>query len=229
MNYGDKIWLEIYYDRNLVPLLGIIDSGPKWTATIAGSIGDIPVYPSELEFISKKDLTAKISEVENLSNRVNTIRTLAENEIISQFNSGFISEEEKTAQLEALAQSFDKIIDSITKYKQDMNQFFVAMPNAGFRRLFRTFTLIGYTTKNLDPGLDGIIASPPNEGTPELNGVNVASEDSSFKIVQAVTTDLLLADICYQNRYAARLPVPYHRPIYYFVHNNKDEELETTK
>jgi len=223
IQYGDKIWLEIFYDRNLSPVFGLINYGKKWGAQTYTPSGSVDVYPNELELITKNDLSSKIDELGSTTSLVNDVYQKAYEEITDEFRGGFITQSQQDALHSGLQAAFNVINDNIIKYKQDMNQFFVAAPNATYKKLFRSYTLIAYTTKDMNGELEGLIARPPNIGSPSQGGVNTSTEDASFKIVQTLATDLLLADICHQNRYPAKLPIPYHRAPYYFVYDGKEE------
>lgn len=232
IEYGTKIWLEIFYDRNLTPVFGYINTGKKWPAkvtSVSGKSEQVEVYPDELEFIIKTDLTTKITEVEDAVKKVQEIRKKAEDEITLSKNLGFLTSEKAQTYIAAATKQFDEVTKKITEYKKEMTNFFASAPTANTRKLLRTYTLIGITTKNLDNKLDGLIVQPEVKGPATNKATQQATEDSKFKIVQCLSNDLLLADICFQNRFPARLPIPYHRAIYYYVHKDKDEEIATTK
>jgi hypothetical protein len=232
IEYRDKIWLEIYYDRNLTPVFGLIQWGNKWPATALSPDDEeteVEVYPSQLEFITRLDLEDKIEELEAVADELRDIRIESLDFYQNQFDLGYITSEEKTSLQEQAIEFYDDMFDRIEAYNNDFSSFFSGSVNSLSKKLFRTYTLLAYTTKDFDGLLDGekvsmpIIVTNPNPALPE------AQDDKSFKLVSCVKQNLLIIDICHNNAYPAKLPIPYNAPVYDFINaDGFDEEEENT-
>ncbi len=230
----DKIWLETFYDRNLNPVFAIINSAPKWLAETAD--GDnieetTPVYPNQFEFISKIDLPNKISELDEVRNRVEGLRTSEVDNVNNLRLQGYIDDGEKEDLLQQISDKYTDLDASVVAYQSAMSNFFTGAPINLWRKLFRTYTLISYPTKNLNNGLPGLVVAPTPEvpaTNPAQGSIVTAEEDSTFKIVQCVRDSLLLVDYSYQNRFPARLPIPFPTPISPFIIDGENEEEVNT-
>lgn len=231
IRYGDKIWVEVFYDKNLTPVFGVLKTGNKWDAQVVNpettSGQTIKVYPKEHEFITKKDITRKLSDVDSTLSVINSYRDESLAIFAYRNNTGQISDAQYDDYVDAVNANYQLIKTSITEYKKNLNQFFSAAPTATWKKLFRTFTLICYTTHDNNLDLDASTISPtPQPETP--SDVPQASQQNVFRLVQCLYSDLYLADMCYDNRYPARIPIAYHRPIYYFVEDGKVEDESNT-
>lgn len=232
IEYGDKVWLEVFYDKNLEAVFGIISSGPKWLAKTVNtaSISTLTdVYPNELEFISKYDLTNKIAEINLVKNSITAMQNSAIEEVTYQKNVGIISQEQFTDFVTAINNGYGDAQERVDEYKSAMNAFFTGSPTATWKKLFRTYTMIGYTTRDMAANLGGIAVFPPPQVPSTTPVVPTASEQVPYQIVQCVNTDLYLADISFENRYPAKLPMPYHRPVYPFIVEGKNEDTLNTQ
>lgn len=231
IKYGDKMWLEVFYDLNLVPVFAIINKGKKWAAKTvnpAQSSTVVDVYPKQHEFITKLDITTKIAEIEAVSAIIVTYKAATAAELLYRSNVGVLSAKEYTDYTDALDTQYQQVQDLISAYKSNLSQFFQSAPTALWKKLFRTYTLIGYTSYEANVDLNGITIYPNPPAPATSSGVPQATKQVSYKIVQCLQSDLYLADMCYQNRYPAKLPIPYHQPVYYFTYDGKVEETVNT-
>ncbi len=231
IKYGDKIWVEVFYDKNLVPVFGIINKGHKWSSTVvnpAQTNETVLTYPNEHEFITKADMVGKLADLDGIIALVNTYQAASIAELTYRKNVGIITADTFNDLQSTATTQYQRVKDLITDYKKNMNKFFDAAPQVNWRKLFRTYTLIAYTTHDTNLDLDGtgIDPRPPlNTTTPTIPQ---ASQQVFYRLVQCLTSDLYLADMCFQNRYPAKIPVPYHRPVYYFNDNGKVEDTVNT-
>ena len=225
--YGDKIWLEIFYNSALTPIFGIITSGRKWAAVVADTANTETfnqVYPEELEFISKYDLENKINELEATIARIDTLKQATTDQIDSQRAQGYILEAAANDAKTAAVSSYDATKQLVVEYQGQMNQFFTASPSNISKKLFRTYSLICYTTKKTSYKYDGIIISPTVSVPTTPPTVPTVTASPVFKLVQVLSSNLLLVDICFQNRFPAVLPIPYHSPVSLCYYQGEDEE-----
>ncbi len=232
VKYAEKIWLEIFYDKNLTPVFGIINHGNKWTTKTVNPSNKNQLnflYPNEMDFITKYDLVNKIADLDNTVNNIQDMKASAIAEITYQNNVGIIPSDQFNAYNASLEKQYSEVITKVKDYKNSINNFFSDAPSQVWKKLFRTYTLIGYTTKDFNNNLDGIEISPPIEIPSSTPSVPTATPKVNYKIVQCLDNDLLLADMSYQNRYPARLPMPYHRSVYYYPIDGKEEEAVNTK
>lgn len=230
--YGGKIWLETFYDRNLEPVFCIINSGPKWTAVTldtANQTVESLVYPDELEFITKYDINNKIGELDATVERIGVLQQTVTDEVNLQKDMGFIDQERATEIIAGINEAYPRMATLVTEYKAQMNNFFSGAPTSIWKKLFRTYTPICYTTKDTNYKLDGVSASPGVVAPVVTPTVPTVTQDPIFKIVQQLNSDLLLVDICHQNRFPARLPIPYHRPVYNYVYEGRNEDEFNTR
>jgi len=233
LKYPEKLWLEIFYDKNLSPVFGIVNKGVKWPARVVDTAHKdetLEIYPKEHEFITKADLEGKTRSLSATLALVNQYERATSAELHYRRNTGVIADNELSALQTAATNKYSEIRAVIYKYANSMNRFFDAAPSAVWRKLFRTYTLIAYTTHDKDTDLEGSVVRPKiSAETATQAGVNKATLQTDYKIVQCLNTDLYLTEICYQNRYPARLAMPFHRPVYYFNDAGKVEETTNTK
>ena len=232
IRYGDKVWIETFFDRNLEPVFCMIGNGPKWDAVTLDTSSqtvETLVYPDELEFITKYDIENKIEELQSAIDRIETLRLTVIDDVNSQKNMGFILEARANEIITAINEGYQGVTQLVQTYRGNMNGFFDGSPVSNWKKLFRTYTLICYTTKDTNYKLDGRCVSPGIVVPTTTPFIPTATPDPIFKIVQCLNSDLLLVDICHQNRFPARLPMPYHRPVYNFVYQGKNEDDENTK
>lgn len=231
IKYGDKIWLEIFYNQNLSPVLGIVNTDSKWLATTIGANkSQVVVYPQQLEFISSADIPNKISDLTDTTNSINTFEQATKDQITLELDMGLLDDTTATANIAQVDSDFSDLKKTFQTYVSNFNTFFSQSPTINSKKLFRTYSLIAYTTKNVDDSkLDGEIVSPPAETPTDNQGVPQSVDDPSFKIVQCLSNDLLLTDICYNNQFPAKLPMPYTRAVYDYQVDGQDEETTNTK
>ncbi len=226
--YGQKLWLETFYDKNLSPVFSIVVVDTKWraqTVNPANTATTVDVYPNELEFITKFDLANKVSDLDGVIARVSAMQAAAIRELTYQKNSGLMSQEVYAETVEHANAAYESVRDLIDEYKTNLNLFFAGAPDTLWRKLFRTYTLIAYTTRDLARDLEGTLISPRNSAPVTIPSVPQASAQIDYRIVQCLHSDLLLAEYCYQSRYPARLPLPYHRPVYDYFENGNEEDV----
>lgn len=233
VEYGNKIWIEFFYDRTLTPLLGVVKVGNKWaykTANTANKTELVNVYPSEFEFISKYDVenNSKLNEIQETIDYIEELRTLQEEEINFRFNYLFINEDEKNEYLVSMSEDFDIAVELLEDLKNNLSSYFGGSPTAIWKKLFRSFLLVGYSTKNLDkdrPGVDFFIPEDTIQENPE---VPVAAESKNYRIIQCWNNDILFVDGIYQNRFPVKYPTIFHRGVSYFLIDGDEEEQTLT-
>lgn len=230
--YGNKVWVEFFYDRNLNPIIGVVKVGNKWlykTANTANSQEITEVYPSELELISKLDILRKLAEIDQTLIYVDSLKTLQEDEVNFNYNISLISQEQKDDYLARIATIYDDATERLNELKNNLNSYFAGAPTAIWKKLFRSFLLIGFTTKNMSLSRPGVSFFLPEDSTQQNPLVPVASQSNSYRLIQAWDSDVLLIDGIYQNRFPIKYPTPYHRAISYFsIDGEEEESINTT-
>ena len=229
--YGQKLWLETFYDKHLTPVFSIVTAGTKWQAKTVNperNSETTDVYPDELEFITKFDLSNKVADLDDVILRLQAMKTSAIEELTYQKNTGLITEEVFADTVPRAELAYGAVQDSVNEYKANLNTFFDSAPTGLWRKLFRTFTLIAYTTRDMSNTLEGTIVSPRVAPPASAPTVPQASPQVDYRIIQCLHSDLLLAEYCYQSRYPARLPLPYHRPVYTYYDKGKEEDVTNT-
>jgi hypothetical protein len=134
-------------------------------------------------------------------------------------NNGIISASEYTIQVTATNSAFDSIKEIVTSYKNNFNTFFNSAPRENWRKLFKSYVLIGYSTKADDFKLDSINVPLRSVAPNTLASVVTAVTSPDFRIVQCLNSDIVLVDGCYQNKYPYRIPMPSFRGINSFYNN----------
>ncbi len=193
ISYSDKVWLEVFYDRNLVPIFGIINSGPKWAAQTANPANTTElqdVYPEELEFITHNDLTAKVADLDLVNASIISFQNQALTQLSFQKDVGILTQTQYADLVTATNDAYNTLKTTLVTYKKDMNQFFQNAPTGTWKKLFRTFTLIGYTTYDLNPNLDGSIVTPRQIAPAGPDGVRLRQSCSALEHADSIESDL---------------------------------------
>lgn len=231
IQYGNKIWLEVFYDKNLSPVAAIIKTGNKWpakTRNVSNNQELLEVYPNEFEFISKYDLADKAAEIQATISSVTAFKTNVIEELDLSKYFGIITQDEYSSYLEEINTNYDNARNNLTDLQNNLNNFFSASPIATWKKLFRTYLLLGYTTKNMSEGADGINFIVQDTRTQSDPSIPQASKPSSFRLVSCWNSDILLADFCYQNKYPAKTPIAMHRAVNFYSINGQNEEDKNT-
>jgi hypothetical protein len=222
--YKHKIWLEVLFDANRIPVLGLIKTGIKWDATVKSSSGDSQkIYPNCEEFISRSDITDKTVEVDRLISYIDTLKESSDKELDFQVESGLITKQQYDDAVKLSNPTFEKYKTILKEYKASMSKFFVSSPSQSWKKLFRLYYLIGYTTKDLK-GAFGSRAYFSNEGSSSSPQVAQTSKTNDYKIVQCANSDLILQDSWYNSTYPSKILVPYSRAVHPFFDGQNMEE-----
>lgn len=212
--YGQKVYLQVYYDRNGNPFCPKIKTATKWhslTVQPGGTTPTVQTYPNTIELITSADISAKIDELtsELADNTVVYNACLAA--ITTAVTNNEITSTQAAAKTAKLTSDFTTLTTGFQTYINQFANFFAGTSGVN-KKLFKTFTMIGYTTKDLSGELPGITIIP---ATTTPSNANQVQSDPAFKIVQCVQNDLMIVDVCY-NQVGCRYPIPFHRPVYFF-------------
>ncbi len=228
ISYGDKIWLEVFYDKNLVPVFGLINSGAKWTATSITGGAAAELYPSQIELFRSSEISNKTTVLNNAIASLNAFKISAAAELLKERQVLAFTEEEYDAILTKSDEDYATGLAAANTLLASLGAFFSSAPTSSFQKLFRTYTLLAYTTKDFNGYLDGKTI----ETVPALPTSNISTpqraETEQYNLIPCVSSDLAIVDICYQNRYAAKIPIPYGiTPRYFPLANASEEETNT--
>ena len=227
--YGSKCWLEILFDRNREPVIGFIRVGNKWVSTVRDSKGaSTEIYPKCEEFISKLDLTDKVAEIDALISYIDELKTSSQAELLFQKNNGVITESQYQVANSSAETEFSKRKKSITEYKEEMPKFFSSAPSASWKKLFKIYLLIAYSTKDTSSAMPGSSAYFSKEGSAKTPDVPQAAAENSYRIVQCAHSDFLLQDSWYNDSYPSKVLVPCPRPVHTFYDGQETEEDKNT-
>lgn len=227
--YGSKVWLETLFDRNREPVLGLIRVGNYWPAMVNNSSGVRElVYPKCEEFISKSDLESKIAEMEGVLVYLDQLKELSAAELLFQKDNGIITVSQYQVALGQADAGFEKRKTSIREYKADLPKFFTAAPSATWKKLFKLYTLIAYTTKDNSAAIPGASAFFSKQGSTTTPAVPQVTPENSYRIVQCAHSDYLLQDSWYNDSYPSKVLVPCPRPVHTFYDGQETEEDKNT-
>lgn len=228
--YPSKVYMEIIYDQNLTPIYGKIKVNPKWSSTTIDPVSKSSVitYPNEIEFITNLDLSQKTTDLQNDNTDNETVRAAHLQQIQLLVNSGYFSQSEALASKKIVNDRYDSIKKVLTPYISNFSQFFQGSSGLS-KKLFKTFSLIAYTTKDKYPGLKGVTINPPTITNQQpSNQTQTTTPDNSFKLVQCVTSDLMIMDV-YTNNLAAKFPVAWSNGVNkYILSTGNTEEITNT-
>ena len=227
--YGSKVWFEILFDRDRNPVVGFVRVGNKWAAKTKNSSGVLQdVYPNCEEFISKDDLVAKLADLDVLISYVDELKTKSAEELLFQKNNGIITQSQYQVLTANSEPAFARYKTILQNYKTELPKFFEAAPSASWKKLFRLYYLIGYSTKDMSGAVPGSIAYFSNEGSSTTPDVPQAVKPSSYKVIQCANSDLLLQDSWYNNSYPSKILVPFGRAVHTFYDGQETEEDKNT-
>lgn len=236
LSYGQKVFLQIYFDGNLNAVFGRIMGDNSWknsTTTPIGAISGgsgVNVYPNELEFITKADMNVKQAALVQDSTAIKAYFTGAAAYYSSQLASGIISAPQYATLSASLAQETATFSALIGTYTSNFSTFFSNSPSSQ-KKLFKLRKMIAYTTLDMTSTIGGNIIVPAdfssassgvagNGGTYALTATN-----PPFNLVQCVSTDLMLVSYCYNNL-PAKIAIPWTRPVYsYTLVNGNNEDI----
>lgn len=223
--YGHKIWLEVIFDSSRNPIMGFIKVGTKWTATTRNSSGAAQeIYPDCVEMIGRNDLTSKITEVDGMISYLSTVETLSNNELEYQVDNGVITSEAYSSLLSLSSEQFNTYRSTLRKYKADLPKFFSAAPSQQWKKLFRLYRLIGYTTKDPSRTIPATKLYFPTDGSAVAPAVPTSSEKSDYRIVQSLDSDLLVVNSWHLDIYPSKTLIPFSRPVHQFYIDGELEE-----
>jgi hypothetical protein len=225
--YGHKIWIEVLFDSSRVPVMGFVKAGPKWTATTLDSQGSPQeVYPEGVEMISRTDLAAKTLEVDFLISYVSTVQSLSNDELQYRLNNGLLTQEDYSSLLSLSAEQFDSYRSILREYKADLPTFFSAAPSQQWKKLFRLYKLIGYSTKDESRALQANKLYFPNEGSSTTPAVPQSTEKADYRIAQCLHTDLQVVSSWHLDIYPSKALIPCGRPVHsFFIDGESEEEI----
>lgn len=227
--YGSKIWLETLFDRNREPVIGIIKVGNYWNSTVNNS-SEVPelVYPKCEEFISKSDLSVKTGEMDDLLLYIDQLKELSSAELLFQSDNGIITASQYQLALSQIDSGFEKRKNSIREYKADLPKFFASAPSPSWKKLFKLYTLIAYTTKDNSASVPGVSALFSKQGSTVTPEVPQVTAENSYRIVQCAHSDFLIQDSWYNDSYPSKVLVPCPRPVHTFYDGQTTEEDNNT-
>lgn len=224
IKYGDKIYVVIYFDKNLQVVSAQLRHDNLWWSSktkrvkLDGSIEEVPVYPNEIELISKLDLIKKNEEIQNDITRLredfSAQIAIVQAKVTAEPPE--LTEQQAATKIAQLTKQFEENVEKFIKLGTTIAQFFGSTPSrgidlnttagkaqaSGVKKQFKAYKLVAYTTKDLDAQLTGSIIYPVPTGDP-------------FKLIQCLSNDLMLVDSCI-NEIGCRLPIPWSRPVYYY-------------
>lgn len=231
LNYGDKMWIEVFLDANRSPVFAIVRTGTHWESVIVDSNNTTRssnLYPEEIELITKFDLTNKTTEIEAVLQEISDMSARAITTIDNYLDNGVISEEYHATLSTATLEAYSAVTTTVTTYRNDMASFFASAPTAVWRKQMRLFIPVAYSTRNMNASLEGeavkFFPSPP--ATPAA--IPTVSAPRSLKWVQCVSSDLLLVDSNLSNIYPVKIAIPWHRPVYDFQVEGGIEDVVVT-
>jgi hypothetical protein len=227
--YGHKIWGEILFDKDRNPVVCFIRTGTKWSAKTKTSSGvDQDVYPNCEEFISREDLPTKSADIDSLISYTDELKIKSQEELLFQKQNGLISEIQYQVLVKNTEPAFGKYKTTLQEYKANLSKFFVGAPALSWKKLFRLYFLIGYTTKDRSGGVEGYNVYFSNEGSTASPAVPQASEQSSYKVVQCASSNMVLQDSWYNNSYPSKILVPTYSSVHTFYKGQSTEESQNT-
>lgn len=223
--YGSKIWLEVFFDSSRAPVMALIKTGAKWTGQVKNSNGELQdVYPSCVEMISRQDVTAKTSEIDSEISYLTTLENLSNDELSYQVNNGVITQEQYSQLLSQSSQQFNTHRQTLRDYKSNLSRFFSAAPSQQWKKLFKLYKLIGYSTKDPSGKIPGQNLFFANDGAAIQPSVPQAEPKSNYKIVQCLDSDLLVVNSWHLDIYPSKSLAQYGRPIHTFYIGQETEE-----
>lgn len=214
---GDKIWLEVLYDRLGNPICPKIKSGTQWTRQTvnpASTTESIDVYPSQIELITRYDLSNKTAELNAEYSDNNLIKTAITEQIAERLAAGLITTEESVTLLAELNTNYAAAQEDLLDLINNLGDFFQGSSTLRKKQL-RSFTLIGSATDTFDSTLTGETISPVPTVDPESTPtVVLPGRENNFKIVQHCNTDLILNDLFYLDSFLCKIPVLWTKGLY---------------
>lgn len=223
--YGYKIWIEVLFDSSRNPIMGFVKTGPKWTATTLDSTGaSAEVYPDCVEMIGRQDIAAKTTEVDALISYISTVETLSNTELDYQVDNGVITQETYSSLLSTSSEQFQNYRTILREYKTNLSKFFTAAPSQQWKKLFRLYKLIGYTTKDPSRTIQAANLYFPSEGSATNPAVPQSVEKSDYRLVQCLDSDLIVVDSWHLGIYPSKSLIQYSRPVHQFYIDGELEE-----
>ena len=218
IDYGDKLFLEVYFDDVLNPLAPRIRNDRRWTdltvsiLNASNSETDVHVYPSELDIIQKKDLSARKDQITEDITSADTEYSDKINQIQQDIDDENISAEDGAKLIAYYQDISDNYQTELTSVLSKIPSYFSG--NFATKKLFRSFKMIGFTTRNLSSDLGGQIIFP-SDGSKE------------FQLVPCLDTNLFLADSA-TSGIPIKTFVPWTKPIYSYLIDGQEEDKKIT-
>lgn len=214
---GKKIWLEVLYDRLGNPICPKIKSGAQWisqTVNPASTTDSLDVYPSQIELITRYDISKKAAELNAEYSDNNVIKTAVTAQINARLTAGLISAAQSATLLSELDTNYSAAQEDLLDLTNNLGDFFQGSSTLRKKQL-RSFTLIGSASDTFDSTLLGEIISPvPTADPSSTPTVVLPGQENDFKIVQHCYTDLILNDLFYHDSFLCKIPVPWTKGLY---------------
>ena len=232
IRYGDKIYLQVYYDRLGTPICPKIKYAPKWLAKTVNptDTGKTTfVYPQEIELITRHDIQNKVEELNREIDDNEVVKNAIFQQIIARSAAGLIDTDSGSREITKIGDDFANIQADLTELVSDMNNFFTGSTSLR-RKQFASYTLLATTTKDTNSHLYGtIINSAVQPQTNSQPGTNQAAKITKYKLVPCVFNDLIFTEVFYNNT-PCKYPIPFNRSVYYYdTGDGVEEDEENTK
>lgn len=217
IKYGDKVWLEIFFDLNNTPVCGVIRTGKKWATQYYSNSNNNnkqDIYPEVVDLITTRDIADRTTELNTINQEILELKNDYSDSIDLLVTRGYYTNEEGEDRKKSFNDEytdFKKIFDT---FVGNLNSYFSDTSYSFLRKQFRLYVPITYTTNNLTNDIQGQNVSA---GTIDKSqgSVKVAGETVEFKVVAAQNSNLLIVDSAYKNLYPAKITIPYFKPIYF--------------
>lgn len=214
---AQKIWLEVLYDRLGNPICPKIKSGAQWTRQTvnpASTTENVDVYPSQIELITRHDISNKIAELNAEYSDNNIVKAAVAAQISARLVAGLISTAESVTLLADLETNYAAAQEDLLDLINNMGSFFQGSSTLRKKQL-RSFTLIGSASDTFDSTLTGEVISPiPTADPASTTSVVLPGRENDFKIIQHCDTDLIINDLFYLDSFLCKIPVPWTKGLY---------------
>lgn len=214
---GQKIWLEVLYDRLGNPVCPKIKSGTQWDREVANPASPTEsneVYPSQIELITRYDISSKATELNAEYSNNNVIKAAVTAQINARLAAGLISTADSVTLLAELEINYSAAQEDLLDLINNLGDFFQGSSTLRKKQL-RSFTLIGSASDTFDSTLTGETISPvPTVDPASTPTVVLPGQENDFKIIQHCNTDLITNDLFYLDSFLCKIPVPWTKGLY---------------